>query len=445
MHERLILSHLLNNESYIRKVLPYIKSEYFLNKNERDLFSVIESFFKLYNKLPTKRILELEIEKLNYNEDQLNNSKVIISGLNFGEESIDYLLQVTEKWCQDQALHNKFLLGIKILDGSEKKLTKDSLPDLMREALSVSFDNNIGHDYYADAEERYDYYTRKEEKVPFGIKLLDLVTNGGMSLKTLNAFLAGTNVGKTLVMCDISGNAIQAGYDTLYITAEMSAKEISKRIDSKLLDIEIGKLNTIDKDFFLNRFDYINKKNHGKLIVHEFPTGSANSIHIETLLNELKLKKNFIPRLLVIDYINLFNSSRYKDGNSYTIVKAVTEEFRGICVKYNMAGLTATQTNRSGHSNSDIELDNTAESFGLPMTLDALWALISTDELEDLGQIMVKQLKSRYNNKNWYKKFVIGIDKSKMRLYDIDDPEAQKLSNSGQPQQVKQFKDFDFS
>lgn len=445
--EETILTNLIFNEEYSRKVLPYLKNEYFIENSEKIIFDIIEKYIKKYNSLPTKNALYIELEKKEIQEEHLNHCKGLISRFESGSENLSYLIDTTEKFCKDKALYNAFLRGVKILDGKEKNLTKDALPELMRDALAVSFDTNIGHDYFEDEEKRYEYYTRVEHKIPFGIKMFDKVTNGGMSRKTLNAILAGTGVGKTYFKCDVAANVVMNGNNVLYLTAEVSEEEITKRIDAKLLDIDIGNLSYIDKQEYLNRFSCLKKKNHGSFIVKEYPTASAHAGHIESLLNDLKLKKNFIPDLIVFDYINIFNSKRYKSGgvNSYTVVKATAEEFRGLCVKYNMAGLTSTQVIRSGLKSSDLELSDTSESVGLPFSLDSFFALILTEELEENGQIMVKQLKNRYKDKSYYKKFLLGMDRSKMKLFDIEIEDMPKLADSNKESDIHINKKVDSS
>jgi replicative DNA helicase len=366
-------------------------------------------------------------------DEQYRHAVEIIPEI-FKIEEIDdeWLYNKTEKWCQDRALFNAVMESISIIDGKHQDLTKNALPDILTKALSVSFDTNIGHDYLENVESRYDFYHSEEEKVPFDLEMLNLITKGGLSNKSLNIALAGTGVGKSLFMCHVAAGALSAGKNALYITMEMSEERIAERIDANLLDIPIGELDTLSKDHFVERVGTLKKKTNGKLIVKEYPTGSANANHFRALLNELKLKKSFVPDIIFIDYLNICASSRIKMGgstNSYTYIKAIAEELRGLAVEFDLPIVSATQTTRTGYSSSDPGLEDTSESFGLPATADLMFALVSNEELDAQGQIMVKQLKNRYNDPNNNKRFVIGIERAKMRLYDVDGDATDGLVN----------------
>ena len=424
--EQTILKNLLTEEPYMRKVLPFIKPEYFQGVYNL-LFKEVAKFVAKYNKLPTHDAFKIEIDQSEkFNDDQYQAAMEILPNIFTHEKADDkWLEDTTEKWCQDRAIHNAIMESISIIDGKHKDLTKNALPDLLSKALAVSFDTNIGHDYLADAENRYDFYHEQEERIPFDLEYFNLITKGGLPNKTLNVALAGTGVGKSLFMCHVAASALTQGRNVLYITMEMAEERIAERIDANLLDVPIDQLEYLSKDMLTTKVHNIAAKTNGKLIIKEYPTGSAHTGHFRALLNELKLKKNFMPEMIFIDYLNICASSRMKGMggaiNSYTYIKAIAEELRGLAVEFNVPIVTATQTTRSGYSNSDVGLEDTSESFGLPATADLMFALISSEELEALGQIMVKQLKNRYNDPSSNKRFVVSIDRSRMKLMDADD------------------------
>ena len=431
MIETVILANLVYNEEYARKVLPFLKSEYFDAHSEKIVYQEISNYIEKYNGLPTKEALRISIdEKDNLNEDQYKQVKVVVDNLKIEENgNLNWLVDTTEKFCQDKAIYNAVRESILVLDGQHKQLDKGSIPELLSKALGVSFDSSIGHDFMENSDDRYDFYHSKEEKVPFDLDLLNQITKGGLSKKSLSVALAGTGVGKTLFMTHCAAANLMDGLNVLYITMEMAEEKIAERIDANLLDFTIDQLKEIPKDVYEKRISRIKSKTNGKLIVKEYPTASAGSAHFRHLLNELKLKRNFIPDIIYIDYLNICTSSRMKMGasiNSYTFIKAIAEELRGLAVEFNVPVMTATQTTRSGYSNSDMGLEDTSESFGLPATADFMFGLISSEELESLGQLMVKQLKNRWGDTNFMKRFVIGIDRSKMRLFDAE-PTAQDL------------------
>jgi len=405
----------------MRKVLPFIKPDYFQGIY-KTLFKEVGKYIGKYNKLPTQETLVIELESLS--EEQYNLALDIVPHL-FTKEKIDnnWLLDSTEKWCQDRAIYNAVMESISIIDGKHESLTKNALPELLSKALGISFDANVGHDYVENAEERFDFYHTEEDRIPFDLDYFNKITKGGVPNKTLNIALAGTGVGKSLFMCHVAANALTQGKNVLYITMEMAEERIAERIDANLLNVPIDQLANMSKDMFTRKVSNLTKKTNGKLIIKEYPTGSAHAGHFRALLNELKLKRQFVPDMIFIDYLNICASSRMKTMggsiNSYTYIKAIAEELRGLAVEFNIPLFSATQTTRSGYSNSDVGLEDTSESFGLPATADLMFALISTEELEKLGQFMVKQLKNRYNDPTMHKRFVIGVDRSKMRLYDV--------------------------
>ena len=410
----------------MRKVLPFIKPDYFQGVY-RTLFKEAGKYVAKYNKLPTSETLIIELqESSNISNEQFQMSTDIIPQL-FTTEKIDHdwLLDSTEKWCQDRAIHNAIMESISIIDGKHDKLTKGALPDLLSKALGVAFDTNVGHDYVENAEERYEFYHTEEDRISFDLEFFNKITKGGVPNKTLNIALAGTGVGKSLFMCHVAASALVDGKNVLYITMEMAEERIAERIDANLLNIPIDQLDKMSKDMFTKKVQDLSRKTTGKLIVKEYPTGSAHSGHFRGLLNELKLKRRFEPDIIFIDYLNICASSRMKamggSINSYTYIKAIAEELRGLAVEFELPIFSATQTTRSGYSNTDIGLEDTSESFGLPATADLMFALISTEELEREGQMMVKQLKNRYNDPTQNKRFVIGVDRSKMRLFDVDE------------------------
>jgi replicative DNA helicase len=420
--EESILRNLICNEQYYRKVVPFIKADYFQEYNEKILFEEIADFAAKYDKVPTKEVLTINLQSRGDLTEE--TFKDTLSGLNsLSDDWIDYdwLLDATEKWCQDRAIYNALMQSIKIADGGDKKLDKGSIPSILQDALAVSFDEHIGHDYIEQADDRYEFYHRKEEKIPFDLEKFNYITKGGLPNKTLNIALAGTGVGKSLFMCHMAGSALSQGYNVLYITCEMAEEKIAERIDANLLNVSVKDIVDIPEVLFRSKVQEISKKTQGKLIIKEYPTASAHAGHFRALLNDLQLKKDFKPDLIFVDYLNICASVRYKGAivNSYTYVKAIAEELRGLAVETNLPIISATQTTRAGFGNSDPDLTDTSESFGLPATADFMFALISTEELEEQGRIMVKQLKNRYNDPTASKKFMLGIDRSKMRLYDV--------------------------
>lgn len=435
--EKTILRNMLTNESFMRKVLPFIKKEYFEGVY-RELFNQVVKFVQKYNKLPTQEALKIELDEVSINAEMYTHAVDILPDI-FTPKSEDseWLLDTTEKWCQDRALHNAIMESITILDGKHQKLSKNALPDLLQKALAVCFDTNIGHDYLVNVEERYNFYHEQEERIPFDLELFNSITKGGLPNKTLNIALAGTGVGKSLFMCHCAASALSQGRNVLYITLEMAEERIAERIDSNLMNTPIDQLEHMSKSMFTDRIEKIASKTNGKLIIKEYPTGQAHASHFRALLNELKLKKSFRPEVIIIDYLNICASSRMKGMggaiNSYSYIKAIAEEIRGLAVEFDVPIISATQTTRSGFSNSDPGLEDTSESFGLPATADLMFALVSSEELNSKGQIMVKQLKNRYNDPNVNKRFVVGIDRSKMRLYDVDNSESQQLVDDTPP------------
>lgn len=424
--EQIILRNIIGDEEYTRKVLPFLKPEYFEGVYN-DIFKQIAKYVAKYNNLPSFEAFGVEFENNSrLNEDQYQKALEIIPTL-FEEIPIDgkWLLDSTEQWCQDRALHIAVMESISIIDGKHQSLTKNALPEILSKALSVTFDANVGHDYIENVEERYEYYHTEEDKLSFDLDYMNKITKGGVPRKTLNIALAGTGVGKSLYMCHVAGSMLVQGYNVLYITMEMAEEKIAERIDANLLNVPIDQIENMSKDMFTRRVNDLTTKSSGKLIIKEYPTGSANANHFRALLNELKLKKSFVPDVIFVDYLNICASARMKamggSINSYTYIKAIAEELRGLAVEFNVPMFSATQTTRSGYGNSDPGLEDTSESFGLPATADLMFALISNEELEGLGQIMVKQLKNRYNDPTSHKRFVLGIDRSKMRLYDVDD------------------------
>ena len=418
---------MLTDEQYMRKVLPFIKPDYFQGVY-KTLFKEAGKYVGKYNKLPTLETLQIELQESNLQGETFTMAMDIIPQL-FTKEQIDdaWLLDSTEKWCQDRAIYNAIMESITIIDGKHESLTKGALPDLLSKALGVAFDTNVGHDYIENVEERYEFYHTEEDRIPFDLEYFNSITKGGVPNKTLNIALAGTGVGKSLFMCHVAASALVEGRNVLYITMEMAEERIAERIDANLLNVPIDQLDKMSKDMFTTKVADLSRKTTGKLIIKEYPTGSAHSGHFRALLNELKLKKQFEPDIIFIDYLNICASSRMKGMggaiNSYNYIKAIAEELRGLAVEFDVPVFSATQTTRSGYSNSDVGLEDTSESFGLPATADLMFALISTEELEGMGQIMVKQLKNRYNDPTHNKRFVVGVDRSKMRLYDVDESE----------------------
>ena len=434
--EQVVLKNILSNEKYMRKVLPFIKPDYFEGIYKL-LFREAGKFVGKYNKLPNAEAFKIEIDNSDsYNEEQYRHAVEIIPNL-FEKEDVNetWLYENTEKWCQDRALYNAVMESIQIIDGKHNTLTKNALPEILTKALGVSFDTNVGHDYIENADERYQFYHRDEERIPFDLEYFNLITKGGLPNKTLNICLAGTGVGKSLFMCHSAASALTQGRNVLYITMEMAEERIAERIDANLLDVPIDQLKNLSQEMFSDRVYKLSTRTNGKLIIKEYPTGQANTAHFRALLNELKLKKSFEPEMIYVDYLNICASSRMKGMggaiNSYSYIKAIAEEIRGLAVEFDVPIVSATQTTRSGYSNSDVGLEDTSESFGLPATADLMFAIISTEELEKMGQLAVKQLKNRYNDPTYKKRFVIGVDRSKMRLFDVDQTEQTLIDPDG--------------
>ena len=433
--ELVILRHLLNDEDFARRTLPYLKSEYFHDRLEKTVYQEIDKFINKYNSLPTKEALTLEMDGRNdLSDEEFSSASSLISQLNGEDVDTQWLTDTTEKWCQEKAIYNAIMNSIAILDGNDQKNDKGAIPELLSDALGVSFDPNIGHDFLEDADSRYDFYHKVEERIPFDLEYLNKITKGGLPKKTLNMILAGTGVGKSLAMCHMASANLLNGSNVLYITLEMAEQRIAQRIDANLLNVTLDDLEALSKDMYDKKIERVRGKTSGKLIVKEYPTASAGSGHFRHLLNELRLKRSFVPDIIYVDYLNICASSRIKGGaqvNSYTLVKAIAEELRGLAVEFNVPVVSATQTTRSGYSNSDVGLEDTSESFGLPATADFMVALISSEELEDLGQIMVKQLKNRYGDPNMYKRFVVGVDRAKMRLFDCEQAAQEDIIDDG--------------
>lgn len=446
--EQVVLRNMLTNDKFMRRVLPFIKPEYF-EGIYRQLFQEAGKFVAKYNRLPTVEAFKIELDESTLNEEQYSAAVEILPNILQPEVEIDekWLYEKTEKWCQDRALYLSIMEAITIIDGKHQSLTKNALPDILTKALGVSFDTNIGHDYLESAESRYEFYHEKEEKIPFDLEYFNLITKGGLPNKTLNIALAGTGVGKSLFMCHCAGSAMSQGKNVLYITMEMAEERIAERIDANLLDLPIDQLEHLSKDMFKDRVNGLKAKTNGKLIIKEYPTSSANASHFRALLNELKLKKKFTPDIVFIDYLNICASARMKKGggggDGYAYIKAIAEELRGLAVEFDVPIVSATQTTRSGFGNSDPGLEDTSESFGLPATADFMFALISNEELEAMGQIMVKQLKNRYNDPGYHKRFVVGVDRSKMKLTDVDGGQ-QNVMQEANPYENK-AKDMNFS
>jgi len=451
--EQTILRNILTDENFMRKVLPFIKADYFQGVY-KSLFKEAAKYVAKYNRLPTSETLTIELqETTNMSDDQFRVAMDIVPQL-FAIETIDdkWLVDSTEKWCQDRAIHNAIMESISIIDGKHESLTKGALPDLLSKALGVAFDTNVGHDYIDNFEDRYEFYHKEESRIPFDLEYFNKITKGGIPNKTLNIALAGTGVGKSLFMCHVASGALVDGKNVLYITMEMAEERIAERIDANLLNVPIDQLPNMSKDMYRTKVEDIARKTTGKLIVKEYPTGSAHAGHFRALLNELKLKRQFEPDIIFIDYLNICSSSRMKGMggaiNSYNYIKAIAEELRGLAVEFDVPVFSATQTTRSGYGNSDVGLEDTSESFGLPATADLMFALISTEELEKIGQIMVKQLKNRYNDPTRDKRFVVGVDRAKMRLFDVDENEqtltddTPVFDKSEMQEKMSKFKDF---
>jgi replicative DNA helicase len=437
--EILILRNLLHNEKYVRKVIPFIKSEYFEDTNQKVVFEEILKFVQEYTQPATKEVLCIEVEKRqDINDNSFKEITQMVSYLDDEPAEFNWLVDTTEKWCRDRAIYLALMESIHIADGKDEKKNRDSIPSILSDALAVSFDTHIGHDYLLDYEQRYESYHKKEEKIEFDLEYFNKITKGGLPNKTLNIALAGTGVGKSLFMCHVASSVLLQGRNVLYITLEMAEERIAERIDANLLNVPIQDIGELPKQMFESKVTNLAKKTQGQLIIKEYPTASAHSGHFKSLLNELALKKSFRPDIIFIDYLNICSSSRFRGGsnvNSYTLVKSIAEELRGLAVEFNVPIISATQTTRSGYGSSDVELTDTSESFGLPATADLMFALISTEELESLGQILVKQLKNRYNDANLSKRFVVGIDRAKMRLYDCEQSAQQDILDNGKDEE----------
>ena len=454
--EFLILRNLLHNEEYLRKVIPFIKPEYFEDNHQKIIFEEIQNFVEKYNQVASKEILCIEVENRNdINDSSFKEVVGMITSLEDELSEFEWLIDTTEKWCRDRAIYLALMESIALADGTDEKKGRDAIPSILSDALAVSFDAHVGHDYLADYEARYETYHRKEDRVEFDLEYFNKITKGGLPNKTLNIALAGTGVGKSLFMCHVASSVLLQGRNVLYITMEMAEEKIAERIDANLLNVPIQEIGELPKVMFEDKVTKLAQKTQGTLIIKEYPTASAHSGHFKSLLNELALKKSFRPDIIFIDYLNICASERYRAGsnvNSYTVVKAIAEELRGLACEANVPIVSATQTTRSGYGSSDVELTDTSESFGLPATADLMFALISTDDLEGLGQIMVKQLKNRYNDPTIFKRFVVGIDRAKMRLYDCEQSAQDDIIDSGKEEEYnyeeakpkKSFEGFKF-
>jgi len=444
--ETTILKHLIYSEDYLRKVLPFLKEEYFSDRTEKAIYNEITSFTSSYNVPPSIEALGLAIKDLrNITDAEVEKCEEYLQEIEktkSEQSQIQWLVDKTEKFCQEKAIYNAVLGSISILDGKDKTHDKGQIPKILSDALGVTFDTSVGHDYLENSDERYEFYHRKEERIPFDLDYFNKITKGGLPAKTLNIALAGTGVGKSLFMCHVAAGAMSQGRNVLYITMEMAEEKIAERIDANLLNVSLDDLTDLSKEMYDKKVAKVKSKTTGKLIIKEYPTASASATHFRTLLNELNLKKSFTPDIIFIDYLNICCSSRIKPGsniNSYTYVKSITEELRGLAVEFNVPIVSATQTTRSGFTSSDPGLEDTSESFGLPATADLMFALISSEELEELGQIMVKQLKNRYNDPTYYKRFTLGVDRSKMRLYDVEQSGQDGLADAGQDKPINTF------
>jgi replicative DNA helicase len=436
--ETTILKNLLQNEDYARKVLPFLNDEYFTENSDKIVFNQINNFILKYNSLPNKEALNIELGDAKITEEDFKDSVNLITEISKDVQEfadLSWLLDSTEKFCQDKAIYNAVVESISILDNPKSTADKGAIPEILSDALSVSFDPHVGHDYIDDSADRYDYYHRVEERIPFDLDYFNRITKGGLPQKTLNICLAGTGVGKSLFMCHVASSCLAQNQNVLYITLEMAEEKIAERIDANLLDIAIDDLQSLPKDLYDKKINNLSKTTKGKLIIKEYPTASANVNHFRALLNELNLKRSFVPDIIFVDYLNICTSSRIKTGsnvNSYTLIKSIAEELRGLAVENKLPIVSATQTTRSGYSNTDVGLEDTSESFGLPATADLMFAIISTEQMEEVGQILVKQLKNRYNDPTTNRKFVVGIDRAKMRLFDVSQAAQDELVDTGQ-------------
>ncbi len=444
--ETTILSNLIYNEDYARKVIPFIKEEYFQDGIEKVIFKSIWQYADEYKSAATVSALAIELQKATLNDEHYKTSLEYLESLEKDEVGLEWLTDQTEQWCKDKAIYNAVLNSIHIIEGKDKEQTPDALPSLLTEALSVSFDKHVGHDYIEQSDDRYEFYNRSEEKIPFDLDFFNRITKGGMPNKTLNIAIAGTGVGKSLFMCHVAAATLMQGKNVLYITMEMAEEKIAERIDANLMNISMDNLHDLPKHMYESKFEKVKKKTQGKLIVKEYPTASAHCGHFRSLFNELKLKKDFTPDLVFVDYINICASTRFRAGanvNSYTYIKAIAEEMRGLAVEYDLPIMSATQTTRTGFVSTDIGLEDTSESFGLPATADFMFALIQTEELEELNQMLVKQLKNRYADPTSNKKFIIGVDRSRMKLYDVNQAAQDDMVDTGQDEEIiDRFADF---
>jgi len=439
--ELTILRNFFFNEDYTRKALPFVKTDYFTNRIERLLYEEIDKFVQQYKNLPTKETILIEFgRRKDVNDEEVKLIKELVNSFNDEKTDLQWLLDTTEKFCKDRAVHNAVLSGIKILDGKDNQRQPEAIPSILSEALAVSFDNHIGHDYIGDAESRFDWYHTKEKRYPFDLNFFNKITKGGVPSKTLNIALAGTGVGKSLFMCHCASNFLTQGQNVLYITLEMAEERIAERIDANLMDVTMDDLHDMPKQLYDNKMAKLRSKTTGQLIIKEYPTASAHSGHFRALMNELSLKKSFKPDVVFVDYLNICASSRFKGGNisSYFYIKAIAEELRGLAVEFNLPIFSATQTTRTGFVSTDIGLEDTSESFGLPATADFMFALMSNEELESLGQMKVKQLKNRYNDPGMNRAFIVGVDRSKMRLYDVENS-AQNIVDSNQTKDKESY------
>lgn len=423
MIEKQILAALIYNENYLRQALPFLKDEYFSKREDRSVFNLISSYIRQYNTRPSTTALTIDASTLSLGQEELDRVVETIQSLKEDHNDQEWLVDQTEKFCQDRAIYNAIMSSIQILDGRDTKHGKGNIPQILIDALAVSFDTHIGHDFLEDYSDRYDFYHKKEDRLPFDLEYFNRITKGGLPKKTLNVALAGTGVGKSLFMCHCAASNLLQGHNVLYVTLEMSEEKIAERIDANLLNVQVDELTVLPKEAYEKKIQRVKDKTPGKLIIKEYPTASAGANHIRHLINELRIKRSFVPDIIYVDYLNICVSSRLKYGanvNSYTYVKSIAEEMRGLAVECNLPIVTATQTTRSGFNSTDIGLEDTSESFGLPATADFMFALISSEELEDLGQIMIKQLKNRYNDPSMHRRFVVGVDRPKMKLYDVE-------------------------
>ena len=443
--ETTILGNLLQNEEYTRKVLPFLKNDYFSRNPEKIIYGTVNDFVTKYNSLPTKEALSIELQEKKINEEEFKETMELLDDISKDTQEhtdLGWLLDTTEKFCQDKAIYNAVVESISILDSQKSDQDKGVIPEILSDALSVSFDPHVGHDYLDDSDDRFEFYHRVEEKIPFDLDYFNRITKGGLPQKSLNICLAGTGVGKSLFMCHVASSCLSQNQNVLYITLEMAEEKIAERIDANLLDIAVDDLHALSKDMYDKKIENLSKTTKGKLIVKEYPTASANVNHFRALLNELNLKRSFVPDIIFVDYLNICTSSRIRPGsnvNSYTYIKSIAEELRGLAVENKIPIVSATQTTRSGYSNTDVGLEDTSESFGLPATADLMFAIISTEQMEELGQIMVKQLKNRYNYPTVNRKFVVGIDRAKMRLFDVDQAAQDELVDNGQEDDKPSF------